>query len=96
MIKAVKGDSANNQVVSIIEKIFSAKSSNISLSSVSLDHKSDSWSLSVGGRAATRESLVDFSKKLGGISDFSGIDLPVSSLAKNKDISFSITFHSKL
>ena len=47
-------------------------------------------SLFVGGIASDRDSLIDFTESLKTINDFSAVNLPVSNLAKNKDIDFNI------
>lgn len=47
-------------------------------------------SLSLGGTAATREALTSFSQALKDDGLFENVILPVSSLAKDKDIEFHI------
>ncbi|MES3031494.1 MAG: hypothetical protein V4697_03735 [Patescibacteria group bacterium] len=46
----------------------------------------------VQGSALTRDSLVDFKKRLEGDVSISNIELPLSDLAKSKDIVFSVRF----
>jgi hypothetical protein len=45
----------------------------------------------VSGMAADRESLVSFSTLLKKSNSFSAVDVPVSSLTKNKDLPFSMS-----
>jgi len=47
-------------------------------------------SLFVGGLADNRSSLISFVESLESISGFKNIDLPVSNLAQNEDIDFSL------
>jgi hypothetical protein len=51
--------------------------------------------INLAGMADTRDALVSFSKSLKGEPTFLNISLPVSALAKGKDIVFSITIDSK-
>jgi hypothetical protein len=52
-------------------------------------------SMSVSGIAQTREDLVGFVKKLQDSGFFSDVVSPISDLAKDKDISFSINLNVK-
>ena len=47
----------------------------------------------VQGKASNRDSLINFKKNLESDARISSIELPVSDLAKSKDISFAIRFH---
>jgi hypothetical protein len=47
--------------------------------------------ISLSGRSSTRESLASFVKSLKASKRFSSVDLPVSNLAKDKNIDFSIS-----
>ncbi|HJN62990.1 MAG TPA: hypothetical protein QGH03_02045 [Candidatus Paceibacterota bacterium] len=47
-------------------------------------------SIFVGGEARNRDSLISFSKSLEKAGDFINVDLPVSNLAKNRNISFNL------
>lgn len=50
-----------------------------------------SSTLSVRGTAATRESLVAFTRTLEGMDSFSSVDLPISNLARGSAIPFLLT-----
>jgi Tfp pilus assembly protein PilN len=52
--------------------------------------------ISLRGRADERDALVAFSRSLEALSSVSTVDLPVSSLASNTDLAYSmtITLHS--
>ncbi len=47
-------------------------------------------SMVISGKAYTRNDLLSFEKKLRSNLDFSSVEFPVSNLAKDKDIDFSI------
>ncbi len=50
----------------------------------------DEIKITVRGTARDRESLIEFEKKLESQKSFSSVDLPISNLAKEKDIDFTI------
>jgi len=45
----------------------------------------------IGGEARNRDSLIEFTKALENLNQFARVELPVSNLAKNKDINFNIS-----
>lgn len=63
----------------------------ISLHSLIFERTEKQNIIRVSGIAKTRDSLLDFSKSLKSNHRFESVDLPVSNLARNKDIDFSIT-----
>ncbi|MFZ2522055.1 MAG: PilN domain-containing protein [Minisyncoccia bacterium] len=73
----------------IVDKIISKKSSSIKLNSFSYSG-GKTWVITIKGIALTRESLVSFVDSLKSDSQFKSVDLPVSNLAKNKNIDFSV------
>lgn len=80
-----------------LEDIVQEKPAGISLTSftyIVLDDRKSSMTLS--GKARTREDLLSFEKKLKNNPDFNSVEFPVASLAKDKDIGFSITLEYKL
>lgn len=95
MIASVKADAAVRPAAETLEQILLAKGAGISIGSISFERRKDGWAISMGGVALSREALVEFSKRLEMVQSFSNIDLPVASLAKNKDIPFSIALRSK-
>lgn len=52
-------------------------------------------SVKMAGEAKTRQTLVDFSDSLSGLEMVEKVDLPVSNLAKDKDLEFSLTIKLK-
>jgi len=66
--------------------------SGVRLFSISYDRKrGDSDSIGLVGNASTRETLLDLTRKLDQETLLSGIELPVSNLARSTNISFSLT-----
>jgi hypothetical protein len=92
-VSALKGADGQKTLVSVMNLVGARMISGISLSSISLK-RTDTGSIVLAGTAATRDALVAFSKSLQAESSFSGVSLPISSLAKSKDISFSISINS--
>ncbi len=79
------------QVSPIIDSVLSNKTPSISLNEFSYTSGNASTStLVLGGVSATREALVAFVKSLEKSGAFKTVDLPVSNLAKDKNIDFSI------
>lgn len=90
-----KSDAERTPIVSVVEKIARARNAGISVTSVSIKRGSEKGAVTVAGKASTREALVSFSKRLQGEPSFSSVNLPVSSLAKARDIAFSIVIDAK-
>ena len=79
------------QVVPIVNIILSKKTGSIHIDEFSYTTVSNATStLTLGGVSNTRESLVSFVRDLKDSGKFKVVDLPISNLAKNKDISFLI------
>lgn len=82
------------RVVPIFNSIMSAKSQSIRLEGIyytSAD--SDSAVVTVNGLSDRRDSLVLFTDNLKKIDGFNKVDLPISNLAKDKNIDFSININ---
>lgn len=75
-----------------IEKVIEERGTGISISRFSWNKTDDGTVLSVDGVAATRQDLIAFEARISGSGHFSGVVLPVSDLARDRDIDFSITF----
>lgn len=75
-----------------IDYVLSKKTSSIKLNSFSYND-GNSWTLSIKGVSSSRESLVEFVDSLKSENIFKSVDLPVSNLAKNRNIDFSITLN---
>lgn len=80
-----------SSVIPVIDEVLSKKTSSISLRGFNyLTTGTSTATLNIAGTGSTRESLVSFVKSLEGVSFFKGVDLPISNLAKDKNIEFSI------
>lgn len=75
-----------------ISRVIKGKNQRIKVQSMSYRNKEGEIEVALRGEAATRESLIDFVKTIENTETFSKVNLPVSDLAKDKDVSFSITF----
>ena len=75
----------------IVEPIALAKPSNVTISSISIGTAGNVVSVSISGIAGTRDELLAFVKALQGVADFENVNLPVSYLALDKNINYSIT-----
>lgn len=82
-------------VAAIFDKILSRQASNILISGITLKRGTESGTITLEGKATSRDSLVAFSKALQGEPSFTEVDLPVGSLAKSKDIPWTILITSK-
>ena len=93
-IKSIKSYDKSLIFSDIIALIISHKNSGIYINSLQFQKSSDPESklreMIVQGKAITRESLVSFKNKLELEEKISKVELPVSDLAKSKNISFSI------
>ncbi len=64
--------------------------SGIKVDSLSYKEASGTGSLSIVGRAANRDAIVSYVKMLQGQRFFSKVDFPISNLASEKNINFTI------
>lgn len=81
--------SSDQELSSIVRVITESRSNAIAISHLSYGRKDTS--ISVSGMAATRDDLLSFRDALRQQPLFSAAELPVSSLAKNNRVPFSIT-----
>lgn len=79
----------------IIEKIVGFKTPSITVSGIFFDAVSEGSMLSIKGIATNRQSLVSFTDMLKKDPAFASVDLPISNLVKDRDISFSISIKLK-
>jgi hypothetical protein len=79
------------KINSSIKSILSEKSRSIRINSFNLRSSNDgSRTLLISGRADNRDGLISFSESLKSTGSFVDIDLPLSNLAKNINVDFSI------
>lgn len=77
--------------IPIVDDIIENKTSGIKLDGIyySVD-SNNTGTITLGGIADKRETLVSFAESLRGINYFKKVDLPISNLAKDKNIDFNI------
>lgn len=82
------------QIVPIIKDILSYKTTSISFTDFMYEFTGASTAtISVRGRALTRESLVSFVRSIEDSNIFKEVDLPVSNLAKDRNIDFTVNLY---
>lgn len=82
------------QIVPIIKDILSYKTQSISFTDFMYEFTGTSTAtISVRGRALTRESLVSFVRNIEDSNIFKEVDLPVSNLAKDRNIDFTVSLY---
>lgn len=93
MVSRLKGKKDQVIYSSIINEIVKNKNSGLTINSFNFSSQSNatsSISTIIQGKAGTRESLIQFKNKLESDPNISDVELPVSDLAKSKNISYSI------
>ncbi len=83
----------NTSYSGIIQDVLSHRSSGIFITSFEISRvagTSTTPDILVSGKANSREALIAFKKKLENDAKFKKVELPVSDLAKSKDIKFSL------
>jgi hypothetical protein len=95
-IKAAVSNKHNGYVTNIIKEVLSRKSSSISLSDMSFERTATGLNMNLSGVALTRETFLSFVKDLRASDYFKSINYPVSTLAKDKNISFALTLEAIL
>ncbi len=80
-------NSISDDLIIPIEKV---KTNNIKITGISYEVADKNNTGNIRGVATDRVSLINFSEALKNNPQFSNVDLPVSDLAKNKQIDFNI------
>jgi hypothetical protein len=73
-----------------IEKVLNLKGAGVRITQLKWDDRDAGDSLSILGIAADRQTLLSFERRLKDSGKFSSVMLPVSNLAKERDINFQI------
>ena len=80
------------KIVPFINTILSKKTSSIKIDELAyILGQENTAEIIIGGTSLTREALVSFVKALEDSKSFNKVNLPISNLAKDKNISFSIS-----
>lgn len=89
----------NNRFASIspyIAMVRAHENGGVRVTQVTVSRTKDGFSpISVSGEADSRQALAAFRDRLLSESNVSGVDLPISNLAKDKEIQFSLTISIK-
>lgn len=89
-------DKPDRLSASEIQKILKYENQNITITKIDYNVvDQNDYNMTVSGLASTRKSLSDFAKKLESVESFKMVNLPISNLAKESDISFNITISGK-
>lgn len=75
-----------------IKNVLDQKTANVRLTSFSWVKVKNKVALSVDGIALDRQALIAFENSIESSEHFSGVTLPISNLAQDKDIDFQIKF----
>ena len=94
--RALSASADQRSMLVSLEKVLSKKGEGIRVTALSLRRGAETGAITVTGVADTRERLVAFSKELQGESTFSQVVLPIASLTRAKDVSFTITIDTAL
>jgi hypothetical protein len=79
-----------------LDTFFSLETSEVSISQISLSRVKEGVSpVQISGSANTRQALASFRDQLLALPDVDSVDLPISNLAKDKDIQFALTVKVK-
>ncbi len=89
-IAALKNFNSKESTRDIVLNLVSKKQKGISLSHIAYGLTKSGLILEVAGKAETRSSLVAFSDQLKKDVSFTGVTIPLSSFAREKDIDFSL------
>ena len=75
----------------ILNDITSTMPAGITLWQYSYTHSAEEITITIAGRATTREALLSFGDALNSSQLFSTVDIPISTLARSTDIAFTLT-----
>ena len=84
------------QADEIIGLVVSSKPSGVTITSISITKSNNGANISLSGVASTRNTLLAFDKNLEGVGQFSNVSLPVSFLAEDTLINYSIQLISHI
>lgn len=79
------------QFIEALARVMANDRSSIDITAITFERGETSNHITISGTADTRDELLSFKKVLESETFFSFVDLPVSNLAKNRDIDFSIS-----
>lgn len=80
----------SSSATKLLQFISEKRPSGVVLTGFSYDHREGGSSLSLIGRALTRDALITFVKELRSDTRFSLVDLPISDLVRSQNLTFTI------
>ncbi len=96
LLGAVSDTLQQNIFSTMINSVVALKG-NVMINSLGLEQPTpDVMTIDIVGVAPTRSDLLSFKGRLQGLSSKETVDLPISTLAKDKDVVFSIQVNEKL
>ena len=97
MVLDILGTTNNKFYVSgdVVAKIIGYKTTPITISGIFYDASDVGDALSIKGIEVNRQGLISFTDMLKKDPSFASVDLPISNLVKDRDISFSISIKLK-
>ena len=75
-----------------IQEVVNKRSSGVTLTNFTWTKSKNKVALSISGVAADRQALISFENSIKASPSFSGVSLPISDFAQNKNIDFQIKF----
>ena len=82
-------------LTSIIKNVTEGKGIGVTISAISHFREGEIGTLTITGKALRRDNLLAFKDALDRNSHFSSVSLPISDLAKSRDIKFTLTLKTK-
>lgn len=96
LLNYLEKNNENIEISSLIEEVLNMRGE-LSISSFSSTKTSTTtFSMNIQGIAPTRKSLLDFKSNFEGLREGNKVNLPVSELAKNSKIPFSLELKQKI
>lgn len=77
----------------IVQILFTYAGSDINLNSIELLHEDVSTKVTITGVATTRDLLLKFQNAIKQDARFADFNIPIETLAKQKDLNFNVTFN---
>jgi hypothetical protein len=91
MVDLIKNNNTLVYPTDVVEQIILQKPKGITISNFTYTPSADGQVvIDISGESATRQNLAEFSEILKKIENFSGVIIPISSFAKDRDIEFNL------
>lgn len=96
MVETMQKEIPPFAISDVLHKLILSRVDGITLTSFEISGAGDKGGIYIQtqGKAATREALVGFKKKLSSVSGITKVELPISDLTKSKDIAFNLRINA--